>query len=210
VRVSVVIPTWNEEAWLPRLLAVLNAASFHEVIVADNASTDATKRVATDWGCKIVEGGRPGAARNRGAAVATGDALLFVDADVVPARSTLAVIRTDEASAATDLVTFRHVPITDARFVCLCYRIADLWFLALSKLRIRHGLASFVLVTREVFDSVGGFSETIEPVGAENSSGHPDLHLCHGRRQLELALGNCAIYPNRRRSHARFRASDIV
>jgi hypothetical protein len=46
-------------------------------------------------------------------------------------------------------------------------------------------------------------------VGAENSSGHPDLHFCHGRRQHELAPGNCAIYPNRRRSHARFRASDM-
>jgi glycosyltransferase involved in cell wall biosynthesis len=66
--VSVVIPTWNEELWLPRLLDQLQCQStVAEVIVADNASVDNTVRIANDYGCLVVDGGRPGVGRNRGA-----------------------------------------------------------------------------------------------------------------------------------------------
>jgi glycosyltransferase involved in cell wall biosynthesis len=55
MRLSVVIPTWNEQLWLPRLLQSLMAAqNLAEIIVADNASQDATVSIAKAYGCKVV------------------------------------------------------------------------------------------------------------------------------------------------------------
>lgn len=95
-RLSLVIPAWNEQALLPRLLASVDAArerwSAHgharediEVIVADNGSTDATARIALEHGCRVVavEKRMIAASRNGGAAIARGDILAFVDADSI-------------------------------------------------------------------------------------------------------------------------------
>jgi len=91
VRFSLVIPAYNEQALLPRLLDSVDIArrNFHlgpdavEVIVADNASTDSTPRIAAERGCTVarVEKRLIGAARNGGAAIARGDFLCFIDAD---------------------------------------------------------------------------------------------------------------------------------
>ncbi|HKQ62752.1 MAG TPA: glycosyltransferase, partial [Candidatus Polarisedimenticolaceae bacterium] len=61
-RISVVIPAYNEARYLPRLLDSIAAAGRSyargaeaiEVIVADNASTDATAAVAAERGARVV------------------------------------------------------------------------------------------------------------------------------------------------------------
>jgi len=89
--ISLVIPAWNEAAFLPRLLDSVDRArsEFHlgadavEVIVADNASTDATGSIAESRGCRVVpvEKRCIAAARNGGAAAANGENVAFADAD---------------------------------------------------------------------------------------------------------------------------------
>jgi len=83
-RLSVVIPAKDEENDLPVLLASLKAQTVqpHEVIVADAKSTDRTVEIAEQMGAKVVPGGMPGPGRNRGAKVAKGEYILFLDADV--------------------------------------------------------------------------------------------------------------------------------
>ncbi len=80
---SIIIPTKNEEEYLPKLLESIKKQTFkdYEIIVADNKSTDKTRKIAIKYKCKIVRGGLPGKARNGGAKVARGDILLFLDAD---------------------------------------------------------------------------------------------------------------------------------
>ena len=80
---SIIIPTKNEEEYLPKLLKSIKKQSFknYEIIVADNNSKDKTKKIAKKYKCKIVKGGLPGKARNKGAKLATGDIFLFLDAD---------------------------------------------------------------------------------------------------------------------------------
>ncbi|HHF09346.1 MAG TPA: glycosyltransferase [Candidatus Atribacteria bacterium] len=82
--VSIVIPTYNEEKILPRLLASIQKQIYKdwEVIVADNNSTDRTAEIAREFGARIVKGGLPGPGRNAGAKVAKGEIVLFLDADV--------------------------------------------------------------------------------------------------------------------------------
>jgi glycosyltransferase involved in cell wall biosynthesis len=85
---SVVIPAFNEQKYLPSTLLALNRAIRHvpvevEIIVVDNQSTDRTAEIAAG-AATVVQEAKPniGAARNRGARAASGEYILFVDADV--------------------------------------------------------------------------------------------------------------------------------
>jgi len=89
-RYSLIIPAYNEERLLGRLLDSVDAARATygrgdavELIVADNASTDRTAVIAATRGCRViaVEKRVIAAARNAGARAARGEFLAFVDAD---------------------------------------------------------------------------------------------------------------------------------
>ena len=84
---SIVIPTLNEEKYLPFLLGSIKKQKFQdfEVIIADANSEDKTIEVAKKENCKIVlSGGRlPAKEKNKGALSAKGDVILFLDADIV-------------------------------------------------------------------------------------------------------------------------------
>ncbi len=82
--VSVIIPARNEQASLPATLAAAAAGTPHEIIVVDGGSTDRTAEVARAHDAILVSS-PPGRARqmNHGAAIATGELLLFLHADTV-------------------------------------------------------------------------------------------------------------------------------
>jgi glycosyltransferase involved in cell wall biosynthesis len=82
---SIIIPSYNEEKYLPKLLKSIKKQDFkdYEIIVADNNSKDNTRQIALSYGAQIVDGGRPATARNNGVKVAKGDYLLFLDADTI-------------------------------------------------------------------------------------------------------------------------------
>ena len=101
--ISVIIPAFNEASYIPGTLESIRRASERlrsrvdvdvEVIVVDNNSTDETATVAEDMGATVVR--EPvqgiGRARNRGASVAEGDVLVFVDADVTVPTTLLEAI----------------------------------------------------------------------------------------------------------------------
>ncbi|MBN2051258.1 MAG: glycosyltransferase family 2 protein, partial [Spirochaetales bacterium] len=91
--VSLIIPARNEEARLTPLLDSLNAEGAfekHEVILADDGSTDGTAALASSYGCRVLAvTDKPPVALGKswacaaGAAGATGEYLVFLDADVV-------------------------------------------------------------------------------------------------------------------------------
>ena len=57
--ISIIIPTWNEEECLPKLLECIKKQSYkdYEIIVADANSKDKTVTIAKKHGCKIVKSG---------------------------------------------------------------------------------------------------------------------------------------------------------
>ncbi|MFQ5766541.1 MAG: glycosyltransferase, partial [Acidobacteriota bacterium] len=86
-RISVIIPTLEEEADLARLLACLDPAR-EEVIVVDGRSRDGTCDVARSRAGVTLLETRPPRSRqlNAAAARASGDVLLFLHADAIPPR----------------------------------------------------------------------------------------------------------------------------
>src|SRR5215467_50942 len=86
--ISFIVPAYNEEHELSDTLAAIREAASgatepHEIIVVDDASTDATPKIASDAGAKVISINRRqiAAARNAGARAAQGEYLFFVDAD---------------------------------------------------------------------------------------------------------------------------------
>jgi glycosyltransferase involved in cell wall biosynthesis len=87
MRISVVIPAYNEEKYLPQTLHSLDALTRKpdEIVVIDGSSTDATARVAAAAGAKVVTVPKTtiGASRQRGLEEAAGDVVVFTDADTI-------------------------------------------------------------------------------------------------------------------------------
>jgi len=97
-RLSVVIPTRNEEANIGACLSALRCSAFGdsvrpEAIVVDNRSPDRTREIASGLGARVfVQGPERCAQRNRGWREASGDWVLFLDADMTLPESTLGEI----------------------------------------------------------------------------------------------------------------------
>ena len=96
MNVSIIVPAFNEEKLIQASLRAMKGAlaAFHdrgwstEIIVCDNNSTDTTASLACEEGARVVfePVNQIGRARNTGAAAATGDWLIFIDADSHPSR----------------------------------------------------------------------------------------------------------------------------
>jgi rSAM/selenodomain-associated transferase 2 len=95
VKLSIIIPTLNEAGYLTAAIEAVRARAFrgapHEIIVADCGSADDSTGLAGRLGVRVGTEDPPldsrAAALNAGAARATGDVLLFLDADSIVPRS---------------------------------------------------------------------------------------------------------------------------
>ncbi|WP_339996395.1 glycosyltransferase family 2 protein [Priestia aryabhattai] len=89
---SVVLPVYNEEEMLKNVLKQIKKVNVLEIIVVANGCTDASVKIAKEEGCtvKVVEKRlSPHEARMEGAKAAKGDAVLFVDSDIILSASEL-------------------------------------------------------------------------------------------------------------------------
>src|SRR5215470_6179306 len=91
---SIIVPTLNEERIIANTLGAIrhHLSNIHyELIVTDDGSTDRTCEIAERYADTVVHltgpKGTVGANRNRGARVARGEYLVFVDADIVIPRA---------------------------------------------------------------------------------------------------------------------------
>jgi len=161
---SIIIPTYNEESLLPGLLKSINAQvgiSF-EVIVADNHSKDKTRKIALAHGARVVEGGLPGRGRNHGAAVAKGEILLFLDADVfLPANDFLKKTVAEFNRNKLDIATCIACPMSENAIDKLCYGIYNFYIKMVGPL-LRHAPGFCIFVRKNIHEAIGGFDEKIK------------------------------------------------
>ena len=160
--VSIVIPVWNEELFLLRLLELLRRhLPSSEIIVADHNSQDRSRQIAGQFGCKIVAGGRPGMARNAGAAAASGKIIVFLDADVVFGASEINKMLAYFSDREVVCVHPRLTPMSDDAYILTCYAVVDLYFRFYPRVNLSQGLGGVIALRKSAFDVVEGFSEEL-------------------------------------------------
>lgn len=163
MRVSVIIPALNEAARLPDILGALGAQSAHpyEIIVADAGSTDDTRAVARAAGCIVVDGGMPAVGRNAGAAVATGELLLFLDADVRPEPDFIELATAEFGRSECVVATCLIAPLEPGALNTFLAEAANLYLQVMRPIS-PHAPGSCVLCLRSVHETIGGFDESLK------------------------------------------------
>lgn len=163
MKLSIVIPAFNEEKLLPSTLAaVANAAGAlaaagvtHEVIVCDNNSTDRTAAIAREHGAQVIfePVNQISRARNTGATLAAGDWILFLDADSRPSYglfSELAPVLYDEH------MLYGGALLEMDEYYAIAAALVTAWHGLAQTLKLAAG--SFMFMRREAFVASGGFS----------------------------------------------------
>jgi len=162
-RYSLIIPAYNEERLLGRLLDSVDAARATygggdavEVIVADNASTDRTAVIAATRGCRViaVEKRVIAAARNAGARAARGEFLAFVDADAQVHPDTFVEI--DRALADPRVVA----GATGARLERWSIGIAFTYAMIVPIVFVTGMDTGVTFCRKEDFEAIGGYDES--------------------------------------------------
>jgi rSAM/selenodomain-associated transferase 2 len=157
LRLSVIVPAWNDHANLARILpelAGLNA--LHEVIVADASPHPAAADAARTTGITYLPAPQPnrGAQMNLAAENATGDVLIFHHADSILTAAHVAAI--EDALRNPEIIGGAFYRKFDGRHPRL------VWFEAVGRFLTRHGGSFFgdqsVFVRRETFRALGGFA----------------------------------------------------
>lgn len=209
MKLSIIIPAFNEEHLLGHTLAHLNAvlpvfarAGWEfEIVVCDNNSLDQTAAVARAAGAVVVfePVNQIGRARNRGASVATGEWLLFLDADSQPSAGLLeevvAQIKSGNCLAGGSTVRLAGKHPLGRLATAIWNRIS----------RSRHWLAgSFIFCETATFRKIGGFnpelfageeldlSERLKELGRETGKQIVILHrhpLLTSDRKMRLYSG---------------------
>ena len=166
MRFSIIIPAFNEESYLPSTLAAIRDAAIHledtadveaEVIVVDNNSSDETAGVARTAGANVVLEPLQGIsrARNTGAANASGEVFIFIDADVIIPQSTFWAIN-QSMSDPRCVGGGVDVDYRPRRRLVRAYLRA--WRVLGQLTDMVQGATQFC--RRDVFEEVGGYDET--------------------------------------------------
>lgn len=166
MKISVIVPAFNEEKLLPESLRSIRSAMTafadraweSELIVCDNNSTDRTAQIAKEQGATVVfePVNQISLARNTGAGAATGEWLLFIDADSQPSAALLADLA-GEIESSRCLAGGSTIRMEDGGVLLRC--LAFGWN-AISRLR-RWAAGSFVFVEAAAFRELNGFSSEL-------------------------------------------------
>ena len=158
---SFIVPAYNEELELPATIRAVQNATIgreYEIVVVDDASTDGTAKVVRDAGANVVSINRRqiAAARNAGAHAASGEILFFVDADTrINERhvaGAIAALQGGCVGGGARIAIGGAVPLWASIFTkAFCVLYFGLNFAA----------GAFLFTTRENFDAVGGFDESL-------------------------------------------------
>lgn len=208
--ISVIVPTFQRRKSVVKLLAALARQKHHkpfETLVIVDGSTDGTveavKAQRLSFPCRVIEQENRGqaAARNRGAAHAAADVLVFFDDDVIPRPNFLDRV-TARLESGVDVVLAR-IQVGDWVSDSLIARDARCWdadrhqALLSGQTSYEHIVFAATAVRRSCFEQLGGFEESFT---FRDSYGNEDVEF--GYRLLKagakvayepLAIACCQI-----------------
>jgi rSAM/selenodomain-associated transferase 2 len=154
VRISIIIPALNEAPNLGATIAACRSALVSEVIVVDGGSTDDSAAIARRYADRVIDGERGRAVQmNAGAAVASGDVLLFLHGDTLLPPGFARAIR-DALADET---------VIGGRFDLALEPSSPLLWLTATLINLRSRLSGIatgdqaLFVRRRAFDELGGY-----------------------------------------------------
>lgn len=163
--ISVIIPTYNEEAFISRCLeSLLNQTlprKEYEIIVSDGSSKDNTVKIAKECADKVVIGEAKGAGygRNFGARYVKGELLAFIDGDTVASKTWLEGVQESLSNAIASTGPIKALE-KGSLINSLFY---DKWwsFQSLLSLKLKHPIIpGFNFgVRKEFFEKAGKFDD---------------------------------------------------
>jgi len=166
MKISIIVPAFNEEKLIGATLRSVDAAReafstqgwSSELIVCDNNSTDRTAELACAAGATVVfePVNQIARARNTGASAATGDWLIFVDADSHPSAALFAEVA-DRIAAGRCMAGGVTVRLDSDPF---WYSVFTWFWNFISRWR-RYLAGSFIFCEARAFREVGGFGEEL-------------------------------------------------
>ena len=160
---SFVVPAYNESRYIAAALEAIHAAARalgepYEIVVANDASTDDTARIAREHGARVVDSGKRqiAATRNVGARESSGEFLIFVDADThvhaALVKEALEALRTGAVGGGARVTFHAAVPYWVTLFMALFTPV----YFGIG----RWAAGCFVFCTRAAFEATGGFDES--------------------------------------------------
>jgi glycosyltransferase involved in cell wall biosynthesis len=159
--ISFIIPAYNEEALLGRTLDQLSLAGRavgrdHEIIVVDDASADRTAEIVLSHGARLVSVSlrHIAAVRNAGAREASGDVLIFVDADTLLPEKTLLAALTELDKGAIGGGAQVELDEKPPFLPNLYFKFFNLIWKP-----FKYAAGCFVFATKTAFYAAGGFDE---------------------------------------------------
>jgi glycosyltransferase involved in cell wall biosynthesis len=160
-KISVIIPAHNEEDYIAATLDALGRQDYpdYEIVVIANGCTDRTADVARDKCQRLValEAKGLGVSRNLGAHIATGDLLVFLDADTVLEPHALRIIA-EQFTERDAGGTLKGRPDSDRFAYRVIYGLKNF----IHRFVVRNGSSGVIICWKEQFASVGGFDERLE------------------------------------------------
>ena len=163
MKLSIIIPTYNEEEYLPILLKSIKEQDFedYEIIIADANSKDNTIKIAKDYDCIVVEGGMPGVGRNSGAKVAKGEILLFLDSDLKLTLNYLQKLIDEIEEDGIDIGITQINPLSEKKRDKILHDLANWFMIAFEKIK-PHGAGCYgIIAKKHLHDYHDGFDESL-------------------------------------------------
>lgn len=163
-KISIIIPTFNEEEYLPQLLDSIKDQNYtdYEIIIADAQSQDNTRKIAETYGCTVVEGGLPALGRNNGANVAKGELLLFLDSDLILTDDYLKDAVEEFEEKDLGIAITQMIPLSDKRTDKILHEFANRFMIMVESIK-PHGAGCYGIISRkDLHDQIGGFDENLD------------------------------------------------
>lgn len=160
--ISIIIPTFNEGQFLPKLLSSIQKQTVlpKEIIISDAFSVDDTISVAKTFGCKVVEGGLPAVARNIGAKFTKQPILLFLDADVILPPFFLEKTIDEMQRRNLDIASCFLTPRSTLKMDKFLYQFANQYMKLTQKIH-PHIPGACIFVRKNIHAQIGGFDQSL-------------------------------------------------
>ncbi len=181
-KASIIIPAHDEEKYIAKTLEAINHKDV-ETIVVCNGCTDKTEEVARNFKTKIINLNEKSVskARNKGAEIAIGEKLIFLDADIVVSEDTLHKI----LDSNYHIGTAKAIPDEDVIMAKLLMKLKNI---------VNHFGQSTGLIfcNKDIFNKVGGFDENL-------TKREDGTFIRHAKRHGRFGVINSYVINNMRR-----------